>query len=193
MDNNFNQTNNQNMGQDVNQAQNQYQPQYTTVQGNGMGNYQTQATTNYGAGTVPQKPNILLGTLGALAAAVVGTFLWVLIATFTGYVFFLLGVGIAFLAIFLYTKLAKGIDTVGIIICTVFTCIAIYLGNKFGYLYSIAHDLDCTIGEAQKIFDYNYECTDAFKFDYIKNMVLSYIVGAGYSVAMVLGGFKKKR
>ena len=64
MDNNFNQTNNQNMGQDVNQAQNQYQPQYTTVQGNGMGNYQTQATTNYGAGTVPQKPNILLGTLG---------------------------------------------------------------------------------------------------------------------------------
>ena len=176
MDNNFNQTNNQNMGQDVNQTQ-----------------YQTQATTNYGVGTVPQKPNILLGTLGALAAAVVGIIVWILIATFTGYVFFLVGAGIAFLAMFLYNKLAKGIDVVGMIICTVLTCIAIYLGNKFGYLCSIAFDLDCSIGDAQSLFDFSYEWDDSFKFDYIKNMILSYVVGAGYSVAMIFGGFKKKR
>ncbi len=192
MDNNFNQTNNQNMGQ--NQAQNQYQPQYNTVQANGMGNYQTQQTTatNYAAGTVPQKPNILLGSLGALIAAVVGVIVWILIATFTGYVFFLVGAGIAFLAMFLYEKFAKGMDIVGMIICVVFTCIAIYLGNKFGYIFSVAHEYDVSFSSAQTLVDLSYELDDAFKMDYIKTMVLSYVGGIAYIVAMIANGMKKR-
>lgn len=48
MDNNFNQINNQN----------------NDMMGNNMGS--NQGTTNYSLGAEPQKPNILLGTLGAL-------------------------------------------------------------------------------------------------------------------------------
>lgn len=153
---------------------------------------QTQPTTNYMAGTAPQKPNILMGTIGALIAAVVGTLAWILIATYTGYIIFLLGVGIAFLAMFLYQKLAKGMDIVGIIICTVLTCIAIYLGNRYGNICLLAHEMDCSVGDATDYFDWVYDLSSDVQMEYIKNMVMSYVVGIGYSVVMVTKGLKRK-
>ena len=152
---------------------------------------QNQPAVNYAVGTVPQKPNVLMGSLGALAAAVVGTLVWILLATFTGYIIFILGAGIAFLAMFLYQKLAKGMDIVGIIICTVLTCIAIYLGNRFGNICLIAYEMDYSIGEASDVFELSYSWSEDFQMEYIKNMAMSYIVGIGYSIVMFVKGLKK--
>ncbi len=179
MDNNFNQSGNQNYNA------NYEQPQYNTTNAGGMGNYQAAPT----ALTAPQKPNILLGAVGALLAAVLGAVAWAAIASFTGYVIFFLAVGIAFLALFFYEKLAKGIDIVGVIICVAFTCVAIYFGNRYGYICSVASELDCSISEATTWFELACELDSSYEFDYIKNMVLSYVVGVGYTAAIF---FKKK-
>ena len=193
MDNNFNGQQNQYQNQYQNQIPqqsvyqtNQIPPQYGVPNGNMMGNYQTAPNM---MATVQQKPNIILGALGALGAAVLGTLLWIAIAAFTGYVIFLLAAGIAFLAMFLYEKLAKGIDIVGVIICVVFTCVAIYFGNRYGYICSVADELDCSISEAKVWFELACELESSYQFDYIKNMILSYVAGLGYTAAIF---FKKK-
>lgn len=152
-------------------------------------NYQSTNTM----GTAPQKPNILMGALGALAATVVGTIVWILIATYLGYIFFFLGVGIAFLAMFLYEKLAKGIDIVGMIICLVLTCISIYVGIRYGYIGSIAHEFDCSMSEATEIFKFNYDFYPDFNSEYVRNMIMSYVVGVGYTVVMMVKGIKGNR
>lgn len=94
---------------------------------------------------------------------------------------------------FLYEKLAKKIDMVGMIICLVFTCIAIYLGNRYGYICSIANEFDCSIGDATKLFNLSCSIDESYNMDYIKNMILSYVIGIGYTVAMMFKSIKSGR
>lgn len=124
-----------------------------------------------------------------MIAAVVGTIVWVLVTGFTGYMIFLIGAGIAFLTLFMYEKMAKGMNIVGVIICLVITCIAIYLSVRFGYRFKIAHELDISMGDADTLFDLSYSLDEAYKMDYIKNMIFSYIFGIGYTAVIM---FKKK-
>lgn len=188
MDNNFNQQNFQN---DQNAQNVQNNGMFSNAPGNFNANFN--GNVNYGMGVVSEKQNILLGSIGALAGAVVGTILWIVIAAFTGYVFFLLGAGIAFLAMFLYYKLAKGMNVVGVIICVVLTCVAIYVGNRVGTVFAIANEWNYSYSAASTLFDLNMDYNDSFKMEYIRTMIMSYIVSIGYTVAVIVSRIKKRK
>ena len=173
MDNNFNQYNSQNS------STNYEQPQFDVVNAEGIGGYESQP--RYHVLTVPDKPNILLGTLGALLVVVLGTLLWIAIEAFTGYVLFFLATGIIYAAMYIYEKFAKGIDTVGVIICTVLTCIGIYFANRYGYICSIAYEYDYSIGVAKTIHDFMCDSDAIYNIEYLAFMGISYVCGIGYT------------
>lgn len=140
-----------------------------------------------------QKPNMLLGTLGALGAVVVSTIVWILISTFTGSFSFLFSAVIAFFAIFSYEKLGKKLDIKGIAICLVITCIGTYFGIRLGYIFLLAYKYNLSFQEAIVCFETNYTFTKEFVSEYIIYMILSYVVCIGYTVAMMFKGLKKER
>ncbi len=182
MDNNFNQPDNQNE-QNNNMFSNQNG-------GNGFGSFVNNVNNSMG---VAEKPNIVLGSVGALVGAVVGAILWIVIAAFTGYVFFFLGVAISFLSMFLYYKLGKGIDIIGVIICMVLMCIAVYVGNRIGTVFAIANEWDYSYDLASATFDWNMDHNEAFQMDYVKTMVMSYIASIGYTIVMIVSRIKKRK
>lgn len=135
---------------------------------------------------------ILLGSIGALVAAVIGAVIWVVIAKFTGYTFGVLGAAIAFMTTFIYEKLAKKMNVVGVIICVAFTCVAIYMGNRYAYLIIIKDELGCNLSEAGRYFSGRYDGNEAFRMEYIKNMAMAYVIGMGYTLFYVLSKRKNK-
>ena len=189
MDNNFNQYNSQNSSTNYtsdyntgydkiyNQSYNQNtlsnyeQPQFDVVNAGGIGGYESQP--RYHVLTVPDKPNILLGTLGALLVVVLGTLIWIAIEVFTGYVLVFLATGIIYTAMYLYEKFAKGIDTVGVVICTILTCIGVYFANRYGYICSIAYENDYSISGARTIHDFMCDTDDVYNIEYLAFMGIS--------------------
>ena len=177
-------TNNVSYNQDS--SQNYTQPQFDVATASGIGGYESEP--RYHVLTVPEKPNIVMGTIGALIVATLGTLLWILIEAFTGYIIFYLAIGILYVSTIAYGKLAKGIDTVGVIICSVLMCIAIYLGNRYGQIGLIANEGECSMNIATTLHDYWCETDSSYNFEYIVNMALSYVCVGIYSGAMI---FKK--
>lgn len=163
---------------------------------NNFNNENDVKNVDYSMGTVENKPNILLGTLGALAAAIIGAVLWILISK-TGYIFGILGAGIVVLAMFLYEKLAKGINLVGIIICIALTFAAIYIGNRIGAVILIQDEFsaygEVTFSKANKFFKTFMDSDSEFSGAYYQDLIMSYIYSIVCSVVIVVSRIKKRK
>lgn len=181
MDNNFNQPNNNNQNN-----------MFDSNLNNGINN-----NVDYNMGVVSQKPNIFMGILGALAGALIGAFVWILISK-TGYIFGILGMGIMWLTMFLYEKLAKGINIVGVIICIVFTLAAIYAGNRIGAVLMIQNEfanngIDISLSRSNELFKITYNNDDTYRSAYFQDLITSYIFSIACSVVLIVNNIKKRK
>ena len=182
--NNYNQNYNQTYNTGYNQNYNQV-PQQTTYQQNYMGNqpYSTPYTGAYDSAPIvltdtrSQQPNLIMGIVGALLAGVIATFIWIFITASTGTQFALVVIGLSYAVLILYNKFAKGMDIVGLVICSIIICICIYFANRYSCIYVLVDQFNCTVEEAADGFDLVYDMYPEIRSDYIFNMILSYVIG----------------
>lgn len=161
MDNNFNQPNNNNQNN-----------MFDSNLNNGTNN-----NVDYNMGVVSQKPNIFMGILGALAGALIGAFVWILISK-TGYIFGILGMGI--------------------IICIVFTLAAIYAGNRIGAVLMIQNEfanngIDISLSRSNELFKITYNNDDTYRSAYFQDLITSYIFSIACSVVLIVNNIKKRK
>lgn len=143
-------------------------------------------TIDYNMGTVPAKPNIVLGILGALVGAILGGVLWGLISM-TGTIFTAIAILIAWLTIFLYEKMAKGIDIKGIVICAILSLVSVYLSTRISSVFIIIREFKDSLGwnlsysQAREYLSNFSEIKDAYYHDLILSLVFA-IVGVALAV-----------
>ena len=133
----------------------------------------------------------LIGAGAALAAIVLATILWVFITGITGTMIYILGFAVGFAGIFVYEKITKKMDFIGLVICLVFILIATYFGIRYGYIYYIAKETGKSVSTAKVWFEWAYEMSSEVRSEYIGYMIKSYIFSVAYSVAVLIKKFKE--
>ena len=201
MDNNFNQMGNQMNNQMNNPENNQMNNQMNGQMNNQMYNNQMYSQpTNMNQGVSAMFANdmksfdltkTLIGAGAALAAIVLATILWVFITGLTGTMIYILGFGVGFAGIFVYEKITKKMDFIGLVICLVFILIATYFGIRYGYIYYVAKEMDTSVSTAKVWFEWAYEMSSEVRSEYIGYMIKSYIFSVAYSVAVLIKKFKE--
>lgn len=201
MDNNFNQMGNQMNNQMNNPENNQMNNQMNGQMNNQMYNNQMYSQpTNVNQGVSAMFANdmksfdltkTLIGAGAALAAIVLATILWVFITGLTGTMIYILGFGVGFAGIFVYEKITKKMDFIGLVICLVFILIATYFGIRYGYIYYIAKETGKSVSTAKVWFEWAYEMSSEVRSEYIGYMIKSYIFSVAYSVAVLIKKFKE--
>ena len=192
MDNNFNQMGNQMNNQMNNQENNQMNGQVNNQMYN---NQMYSQPTNVNQGVSAMFANdmksfdltkTLIGAGAALVAIVLATILWVFITGLTGTMIYILGFGVGFAGIFVYEKITKKMDFIGLVICLVFILIATYFGIRYGYIYYIAKETGNSVSTAKVRFEWAYEMSSEVRSEYIGYMIKSYIFSVAYSVAVLI-------
>ena len=201
MDNNFNQMGNQMNNQMNNPENNQMNNQMNGQVNNQMYNNQMYSQpTNMNQGVSAMFANdmksfdltkTLIGAGAALAAIVLATILWVFITGITGTMIYILGFAVGFAGIFVYEKITKKMDFIGLVICLVFILIATYFGIRYGYIYYIAKETGKSVSTAKVWFEWAYEMSSEVRSEYIGYMIKSYIFSVAYSVAVLIKKFKE--
>lgn len=201
MDNNFNQMGNQMNNQMNNPENNQMNNQMNGQMNNQMYNNQMYSQpTNMNQGVSAMFANdmksfdltkTLIGAGAALAAIVLATILWVFITGITGTMIYILGFAVGFAGIFVYEKITKKMDFIGLVICLVFILIATYFGIRYGYIYYIAKETGKSVSTAKVWFEWAYEMSSEVRSEYIGYMIKSYIFSVAYSVAVLIKKFKE--
>lgn len=137
----------QNQPQQPQQPQ-QYQPQSTFPQqpyqqqippAMPAGNPQYFSGTPISVAPIPDKSNILLGLIGAVAFSLIGCVIWVIIGSL-GYISYLGALALSFLTVTGYKLLGKRFDAPGIIICIIVIALAVLASNVFINAIAIATD-----------------------------------------------------
>lgn len=128
-----------------------------------------------------EKSNLPLGIIGALIGSLLGAALWVFIYQ-AGYI-----AGIAGIAIFLgalkgYSLLGKTADRKGVIVCTLITVIMVFLANELSirlavYLAAEDQHMHMSFAEINRNWS-NYMKIDDFKYGYIKDLFVGYLLAA---------------
>lgn len=197
MDNNFNQMGNQMNNQMNNPENNQMNGQMNNQMYN---NQMYSQPTNMNQGVSAMFANdmksfdltkTLIGAGAALAAIVLATILWVFITGITGTMIYILGFAVGFAGIFVYEKITKKMDFIGLVICLVFILIATYFGIRYGYIYYIAKETGKSVSTAKVWFEWAYEMSSEVRSEYIGYMIKSYIFSVAYSVAVLIKKFKE--
>ena len=202
MDNNFNQMGNQMNNQMNNQENNQMNGQMNNqMYNNQMYNnqmYSQPTNVNQGVSTMFANDmksfdltKTLIGAGAALGAIVLATILWVVITGLTGTMIYILGFAVGFAGIFVYEKITKKMDFIGLVICLVFILIATYFGIRYGYIFYLSKETDMSITTAKANFDWAYEEFSEVRSEYIGYMIKSYIFSVAYSVAVLIKKFKE--
>ena len=191
MDNNFN-----GQGSNENNTSNMFNNQGNLF-GDVSGNNVQSSHIDYNMGVVKQKPNMIMGIIGALIGAVIGAVVWILISK-TGYIFGILGMGIMWLTMFLYERMAKGMNIAGTIICIALTFIAIYIGNRVGAVLVVQSEyaknaMDISFSRSNELFKLHLEIDSEFKSAYIQDLITSYVFSIVCSIALVAGYIRKKK
>lgn len=181
MDNNFNQPNNGENNQNENSSK-----------GFGGSN-----GVNYNMGTVQGEKNItgmIIGLVAALAVAVVGVVLYCVLGSKANIIFFPMGAVILAGEVFIYGKLAKTLDPIGLIVCVVLSFIAIFVGTRMATIYSIKDQFNYETYKLAKMeFNLQKEFTSTFKMEYIKNIAFGYIFSIGYAALYIVNQRKKRK
>lgn len=129
------------------------------------------------------KPKLMLGTIGAIVGAALGSVLWVVIFYF-GYVASIAGIAIIFCAYKGYTLLSKQKGKIGAIIATIVSVIMLCIAHYFAWGLDIhrafSPDYDITLWDALMsthvfIFDPEY------LFDFFKDLIIGFLlIGVGF-------------
>ncbi len=182
MDNNFNQPNNGENNQNENSSKGF---------GFGGGN-----SVNYNMGTVQGEKNIknmIIGLVAALAVAVVGVVLYCVLGYAANIIFFPMGAVILAGEVFIYGKITKNLDPIGLIVCVVLSFIAIFIGTRMAEIYAIKGELGYTYKAAKAAFKLVIDFDSASKMEYIKNIAFGYIFSIGYAALWITNQRKKRK
>lgn len=182
MDNNFNQPNNGENNQNENSSK-----------GFGFGGSNG---VNYNMGTVQGEKNItgmIIGLVAALAVAVVGVVLYCVLGYAANIIFFPMGAVILAGEVFIYGKIAKTLDPIGLIVCVVLSFIAIFIGTRMAEIYAIKGELGYTYKAAKAAFKRVIDIDSASKMEYIKNIAFGYIFSIGYAALYIVNQRKKRK
>lgn len=189
MDNNFNQPNNGENNQDVNQP--------STGNGFNFGNSNgTSNGVNYNMGTVGNGRDIksmVIGLVAALAVAVVGVVLYCVLGSVFNIIFFPMGAVILAGEVFIYGKLSKNLDPIGLVVCVVLAFIAIFVGTRMAEIYAIKGQTGCTYTVAKTAFKWAIDFDSASKMEYVKNIIFGYIFSIGYAALWITNQRKKRK
>lgn len=181
MDNNFNQPNNG----DNNQNE--------SSKGFGFGGSNG---VNYNMGTVQGEKNIknmIIGLVAALVVAVVGVVLYCVLGSAANIIFFPMGAVILAGEVFIYGKITKTLDPIGLIVCVVLSFIAIFVGTRMAEIYAIKGELGCSYSTAKTAFKWAIDYDSASKMEYIKNIAFGYIFSIGYAALYIVNQRKKRK
>ena len=182
MDNNFNQPNNGENNQNENSSK-----------GFGFGDSNG---VNYNMGTVQGEKNIknmIIGLVAALVVAVVGVVLHCVLGSVANIIFFPMGAVILAGEVFIYGKVAKNLDPIGLIVCVVLSFIAIFIGTRMAEIYAIKSELSCSYSQAKDAFKLVIDIDSASKMEYIKNIAFGYIFSIGYAALWITSQRKKRK
>ena len=189
MDNNFNQMNNNQMNNQVNPQMN---PQMNTQM------YNQPVSANQGLAAAFSNDiksfdltKTLMASGAALVATILATLVWIFITGITGTFFVYIALLVGFAGVFVYEKIAKKVDLIGLIVCVVCVLIAIYFGVRYGYVYALAKEMNTTVSAARTWFELAYEWSSEVRADYIESTVLSYVCSIVYSVVVIVKKFRE--
>ena len=137
--------------------------------------------------------NLPLGIIGALIGSLLGAALWVFIYQ-GGYI-----AGLAGLAIFVgamkgYSILGKNVDRKGVVVCVIITIIMIFLANEFSirlsvYLAAKEQHMHMSFAEINRKWS-RFMRDDDFKFAYIKDLCMGYVLAAVGLIGTVKQSFR---
>lgn len=139
-------------------------------------------------GFVQDKPNVVLGTVGALVGALIGAALWVLVYQL-GYIAAIVGIAMIFLAYKGYTILARGKDKKGVIIATVISVIVLFLAHIFCWgleLYNLlAAEYEITFMDSLLSLPSLLASDSELMMSFVKDLVIGYVLMAVGSFSFV--------
>lgn len=182
MDNNFNQPNNGENNQNENSKKG-----FSFGGSNGV---------NYNMGTIQNDKNIknmIIGLVAALAVAVVGVVIYCVLGSAANIIFFPMGAVILAGEVFIYGKITKTLDPIGLIVCVVLCFIAIFVGTRMAEIYAIKGELSCSYSRAKTLFKWAIDYDDAAKMEYVRNIAFGYIFSIGYAVLYIVNQRKKRK
>lgn len=136
---------------------------------------------------------MIIGLVAALAVAVVGVVLYCVLGSKANIIFFPMGAVILAGEVFIYGKLAKTLDPIGLIVCVVLSFIAIFIGTRMAEIYAIKGEFHCTYSYAKTLFKLAIDSDSAAKMEYIKNIAFGYIFSIGYAALYIVNQRKKRK
>lgn len=139
-----------------------------------------------------KRENVLLGSIGALAGAVIGGVVIVLVSMM-GYVAAISGIVLAFCTLKGYELLGKKLSVKGIIVCVVLMLVTPYIADTVDWVFVIMDayaDYGITFAEAFSLFPLMLEDGAIEMESYISNLLMLYGFTALGAVGIVINTVK---